>query len=48
MAAALATMVAVMKFFGATPAAFRLEWNQLAEDDKTALKRGIGDGSLTY
>jgi hypothetical protein len=30
------------------PGEFREEWAQLTDQDKTDLKNGIGDGSLTY
>lgn len=39
----------VMKYFGfPSAAAFAKEWKTLTEQDKEDLKRGIGDGSLTY
>jgi hypothetical protein len=41
-------MVDVMKYFGMRPAEFRPEWNALSDEDKTQLKNGIGDGTLTY
>lgn len=44
----MANMVDVMKFFGMTPARFRVEWAELSEADKKALKQGVADGSLTY
>ena len=43
-----ASMVDVMKFFGIQIATFRKEWEQLTDTDKAQLKKGIGDGSLTY
>lgn len=28
--------------------AFSKEWKELSDDEKTQLKQGIGDGTLTY
>lgn len=45
----VATMVEVMKFLGYDNiATFRKEWAELSDKDKDQLKRGIGNGSLTY
>lgn len=43
-----ATMVDVMKFFGMKPAEFRSQWQELSPKDKEDLKKGIGNGTLTY
>lgn len=44
-----ATILEVMRYFGyETTAAFRKDWGQLSAEDQTALKEGIGSGSLTY
>lgn len=44
----MATMGEVMKWFGMRPAEFRKEWAELTDQDKTDLKTGIGNGTLTY
>jgi hypothetical protein len=44
-----ATMVQVKDFFGYKKLSdFRADWNNLTEQDKTELKKGIGNGTLTY
>lgn len=43
-----ANLAAIMQFFELKPGEFRKEWYELSEEDKEQLKRGIGDGSLTY
>lgn len=44
-----ATLIQVKEYFEITSAAeFSREWKQLTDTDKEQLKRGIGDGSLTY
>lgn len=43
-----ASMVDVMKYFDLKPGEFRKEWAALSDSDKEDLKRGIGDGTLTY
>ena len=44
-----ATLGQVKDFFGyPTLAAFSADWKQLPEKDRAELRRGIGDGSLTY
>lgn len=43
-----ASMVAVMRFFDMTLGKFRAEWAALSEESRTALRAGIGNGSLTY
>lgn len=43
------SMVAVMRYMGyENTAQFRKEWATLSEADKTQLKAGIADGTLTY
>ncbi len=45
-------MSAVWQYFKDVPglkmAQFRDEWAQLSDEDKTALKTGVADGSFTY
>lgn len=44
-----ANLVQVKEFFGyATLSDFSKDWKQCTEEDRTHLKAGIGDGSLTY
>jgi len=50
-----ASMSEVAKFFGydgkngnPSLATFRAHWQELTEADKTQLKAGIGNGSITY
>lgn len=44
-----ATLIEVKNYFGIESAAeFSREWKQLTDTDKAQLKKGIGDGSLTY
>lgn len=39
----------IRKFFGYTSAtAFAHDWKLLSDRDKDQIRRGIGDGSLTY
>lgn len=38
----------VMAYFDMGVSEFSKEWKQLSADDKSQLKSGIGDGSLTY
>lgn len=46
-----AGLAQVQKFF-ATPdynmAQFRSDWSKLSDADKTQLRQGLGDGTLTY
>lgn len=41
-------MTAVMRFFEMRAGEFRTQWNSLPEQDKSDLKAGVADGSLTY
>lgn len=43
-----ATVKEVMAFFSMKPSEFTKEWRALSDQDKAALKAGIGDGSNTY
>lgn len=46
-----ATLKQVAEFFrkdGETLSKFADEWKSLTEDDREQIKKGIGDGSLTY
>lgn len=47
-----ATMADVFKFFADGTdykmSEFRNDWKDLTDEDKEQLKRGIGDGTLTY
>lgn len=43
-----ATVKDVMAFFSMKPSEFTKEWRALSDQDKAALKAGIGDASLTY
>lgn len=45
----IATLNEVRAHFGITSAAeFAREWRSLTDTDKDQIKRGIGDGTLTY
>lgn len=46
----LATLKDVREFFGMTVGQFRDEWTKqgLTDDDKHAIRAGIGNGSMTY
>lgn len=49
MADKAATLNDVRKFFEYESAAdFRKEWMQLSESDRTEIKAGLTDGTLTY
>lgn len=43
-----ASIKEVMAFFGMTAQEFTKEWRKMSQQDKEELRRGIGDGSLTY
>jgi len=43
-----AGMAEICKFFGMKLPQFRAEWSKLSDQDKADLKKGIGNGSLTY
>jgi len=49
-----ATATEVMRFFDFTEdgkqnvAKFRKEWAELSDEDKAAIKTGIGNGTLSY
>ena len=43
-----ATMLKVKEFFGMGTREFADDWKKMTDEDKTQLKAGIGDGSLTY
>lgn len=44
-----ATMVEVKDFFEYKKLSdFRADWNLLSDQDKSELKKGIGNGTLTY
>lgn len=43
-----ATLKDVMAFFDMTAEEVRREWKLLTDADKADIKRGIGDGTLTY
>lgn len=46
---AQASLSQVREFFGIEQAGtFRKEWTALSEQDKSDLRNGIGDGTLTY
>lgn len=45
---AAASMVEVMRYFGMKPAEFRAQWGELSENDRNAIREGIGNGSFTY
>ncbi|HVY09523.1 MAG TPA: hypothetical protein VHB18_05200 [Mycobacteriales bacterium] len=45
----MAEIKAVKEFFGyATLTEFRNEWAALSEEDRTQIRLGLGDGSLSY
>ena len=44
----MASMVDVMKYFDIKIGQFREEWSQLTDADKTQIKEGLENGSLTY
>ncbi len=44
----VASLLDVRDFFGMELAAFKRDWLQLSDDDKRALREGIGNGTLTY
>lgn len=44
----MATLKDVAAYFGIPLAQFRGEWAALTDEDKAAIRRGIGDGTLTY
>jgi hypothetical protein len=49
--APLAPMAEVNKMFrrtGQTLAAFVAEWKALSDQDKTEIRQGIGNGTMTY
>lgn len=43
-----ASIKEVMAYFGIPIATFSKEWKELSDSDKADLRRGIGDGTLTY
>ena len=44
----LASLNDIRTYFGMNGAEFRKEWSALSVKDKADLKRGIGNGTLTY
>lgn len=44
----MAGLKEVMAFFEMDAKSFTREWKKLNEKDREELRRGIGDGSLTY
>ncbi len=49
MADKTASLAEIMRFFGFDkPAEFRTQWAKLTTEDKTQLRTGIADGTLTY
>lgn len=48
MAEKVATLKEVMEYFGMASAEFTKEWKQMDAKSRDELKRGIGDGTLTY
>lgn len=38
----------VAKFFGGPLSQFTKEWKQLSDEDRTQIREGIGNGTLTY
>lgn len=42
------SLKSIMEFFGMSASEFMKEWKLMDEQDKTQLKNGIRDGSLTY
>jgi hypothetical protein len=43
-----ATVKDVMAFFGMSAKEFMVEWKLCSDKDKSDLKDGIGNGTLTY
>lgn len=46
--ATLKTVADYFKLPGETLKDFRAQWDALSDQDKTDLKNGLGDGTLTY
>jgi hypothetical protein len=46
--AATASVTDVMKWFQIPVQLFKIEWLKLSVTDKVQLRKGIGDGTLTY
>lgn len=44
----LATLKEVRDFFGMDGKTMVAEWRKLTDADKADLRRGVGDGTLTY
>lgn len=46
----LASLKTVREFFGMSVGQFRDEWTKqgLTDDDKRAIRQGLGDGTMTY
>lgn len=42
------TLKTIMAFFGMTPSEMTKEWKRLTDKDKTDIKSGLENGSLTY
>lgn len=42
------TLKDIMAFFGMTTPQFSKEWKLLSTEDKTQIKEGLMNGSLTY
>lgn len=43
-----ASVKQVVDYFGMKLSEFKKEWEKMTETDKEQLKKGIGDGTLTY
>ena len=48
MPVALASIKDVMAFFEMPAGLFAKEWKRLSETEKTQIKAGLADGTLTY
>ena len=42
------SLKAIMEFFGMSAHDFMVEWKRLTTEDKTHIKAGINNGTLTY
>lgn len=46
--ASIKDVAEAVKVEGETLSAFSKQWRELSEQDKEDLKKGVGDGSMTY